>query len=155
VQILNVLTTLGKAEMAVAEFYYWLSVLFENDPEASGFFFRMSLQEKSHVNLLRYAKKLAHRAPDDFADVDFDPAVVHDLIDRLGAFRDNNPAPTLAEALAFSMQVEGHDAEQLHRSLVIRSNPDVSDVINTLAKADAEHHGMLERFATERSLLTV
>ena len=52
-QILNILTNLGKAEMAVAEFYYWLSVLFEDDAEASGFFFRMSLQEKSLLSSVR------------------------------------------------------------------------------------------------------
>jgi hypothetical protein len=153
VQILTVLSVLGKVEMAVAELYYWLSAVFAEDPEASGFFFRMSMQEKSHVNLVRYAKKLAHRAPDDFADVVFAPEIIDDLIRSLHAFREANPSPSLGEALAFAMQVEGHDAEQLHRSLVIKSNPAVSDLISSLAKADAEHFGMLERFARKRGLV--
>ncbi len=151
-QILTVLSAIGKVETAVGEYYQWLSEIFADDSEASGFFFRMSMQEKSHANLVSFAKKLAHRSPKDFADIDVDLTPVNDLLQDLHTFRQNHPNPSIAEALAFSMQIEGHDAESIHRTLVIQSNPEIAGIINSLAKADSEHFQMLETFAHQRAL---
>ncbi len=151
-QILTVLTAIGKIETNVGNFYEWLSDVFSDDPEASGFFFRMSMQEKSHANLVSFAKKLAHRSPDDFGEVDVDMKVADELLEDLSTFHATNPNPTLPDALAFAMKVEGHDAESLHRSLVIQSNPEIAEIINSLAKADSEHFQALEAFAHQRAL---
>ena len=150
-QILTVLSAVGRIENKVAEHYQWLSNVFADDPEASGFFFRMCMQEKSHANLVSFAKKLAHRSPTDFSEIEVDLGVVDDLLDDLRTFRANNPNPSLAQALAFSMKIEGHDAETIHRSLVIQSNPEIANIINNLAKADSEHFHMLENFAHQRA----
>jgi rubrerythrin len=149
-QILTVLSAIGKVEKAVGDFYQWLSEVFADDHEASGFFFRMSMQEKAHANLVSFSKKLVVRSPRDFAEVEADLSAVDELLSSLEAFRQDNPEPDLVDALRFAMEVESSGAENIHRSVVIESNPEVAGVINSLAKADSEHFDVLKRFALER-----
>ena len=151
-QILTALSAIGKVEAAVGEFYRWLSDVFVDDVEASGFFFRMSMQEKSHANLVSFCKKMVHRSPTDFHGVDVDLGQAADLLDTIERFRESHPRPGLGEALRFAMEIENHGAESIHRSVIIQSNPEVAGVINSLAKADHEHFEKLEVFAAERGV---
>lgn len=149
-RIYQVLSKLERVEGKMAELYEWLSEVFESDPEASGLFFRMSLQEKSHSRLLKYGKKLVHRSPDEFEDVDFDAETVDALLASVDEFRAQSTEPSLAQALFFAMQVECHPAENSHRDVLSVSNPEISQVIRSLAIADAEHHDTLRAFAQQR-----
>ncbi|MEE4270856.1 MAG: hypothetical protein V2I67_04225 [Thermoanaerobaculales bacterium] len=149
-KIHEVLSRLEDIENTMADLYEWLSEVFEADSEASGLFFRMSLQEKSHASLLKYGKNLVRRSPDEFDDVDFDAGVVEALVSSVDEFRAKSPAPSLAEALFFSMQVECHPAENSHRDVLTVSNPEISQMIRSLAIADAEHHKTLKTFAQRR-----
>lgn len=149
-KIHEVLSRLEDIENTMADLYEWLSEVFEDDSEASGLFFRMSLQEKSHARLLNYGRKLVRRNPDEFDDVDFDAEVVTSLVSSVDEFRAASPTPSLAEALFFSMQVECHPAENSHRDVLSVSNPEISQMIRSLAIADAEHHETLRAFAQRR-----
>jgi rubrerythrin len=149
-QILAVLSAIGRVEAGVGEFYQWLSEVFADDIEASGFFFRMSMQEKSHANLVSFSKKLVHRDPSGFEEVDIDLGQVDDLLASIAAFQENNTSPSLADALLFAMKIESHGAENIHRSIIIQSNPEVASVINSLAKADNAHYELLKTFANDR-----
>lgn len=149
-QVYQVLAKLEHIETTMAEFYEWLSEVFEVDPEASGLFFRMGLQERSHASLLRYGKKLAHRTPDAFEDVDFDADSVELLCKSVHKFREQTPEPSLADALFFAMKTECHPAENSHRDVLVASNPEISQMVKSLAIADAEHHQTLKAFAMRR-----
>jgi hypothetical protein len=150
-RITEALSRLERVECTMADFYEWLSVVFESDPGASGLFFRMSLQERSHASLLRYGRKLVHRSPSDFEDVDFDGDSVDTLIAAIGDFRANAPQPTLVDAVFFAMKVECHPAENAHRDVLAVSNPEVGHIIRALAVADEEHHRTLRSFVQERA----
>jgi rubrerythrin len=150
-RILDVLSHLERIETEMASLYEWLSDAFASDSDAAGLFFRMALQEKSHASLLRYGRKLVSRSPTDFDDVEFDATSVDDLVDAIRSFRSNHPQPTLGEALLFAMKVECHPAENSHRRVIVRSNPEVGRVIESLATADEEHHRALETFAQARA----
>ena len=150
-RILAVLSAIGKVETLVGDFYLWLSDVFEDDPEAAGFFYRLSMQERSHANLVAYAKKLVYRCPSDFKDVDTGIEVVTDLEEVLTNFRAEKPNPSLSDALRISMEVESHHAEKLHRSAVIESNPKVAELVNSLAVADEEHFQLLKTFVESRA----
>ncbi len=149
-QILTVLTAIGRVETRVGDFYQWLSETFNDDSEVSGFFYRLSMQERSHANLISYAKKLVHQSPCDFEDVDIEIGVVAEIEELLTDFRTENPQPTLNDALEISMKVESHHAEKLHRSAVIESNPKVASLVNSLAVADEEHFEILKNFVLSR-----
>jgi len=150
-KIQQVLVQLERVESEMASFYEWLSEVFESDGDASGLFFRMSLQEKSHASLLKYGRKLVYRSPNEFDDVDFDEKAVASLLGSLAEFRAGFPAPSLAEALFFAMRIECHPAENGHRDVLVSSNPEISQMIKSLAVADEEHHQTLRAFAHQRA----
>ena len=150
-KIYEVLSRLERIESKMAEFYEWLSEVFSGDAEASGLFFRMSLQERSHSSLLKYGRKLVHRSPDQFEDVDFDGDSVDALLASVDEFRSEKPSPSLGEALFFAMKVECHPAENAHRDVLSVSNPEIEQMIKSLAIADEEHHRTLKTFAQERA----
>lgn len=152
-QILTVLSAIGKVETRVGELYGWLSDVFADDVEASGFFFRMCMQEKSHASLVSFCMKMVRRSPSDFHTVDVDIDKATELIEAVDTFREDHSRPGLEEALLFAMEVESHGAESIHRSAIIQSNPEVAGVINSLAKADSEHYEKLKAFAAERGIL--
>ena len=149
-KIQEILSELERIESEMASLYEWLSNTFSRDSDAAGLFFRMSLQEKSHASLVRYAKKLVSRSPTEFHDVDFDGASVSELITAIRGFRDSHPEPTLTEALLFAIKVEDHPAENSHRDVIRNSNPEVGRIIESLALADDEHHRLLRAFALWR-----
>ncbi|RLE26332.1 MAG: hypothetical protein DRJ65_05750 [Acidobacteria bacterium] len=146
-QILTVLSAIENIESSVAKLYEWFSDCFAADSEASGFFFRLAMQERSHATMVAFSKGLVRRSPNDFSTVDFDMSLVDDLIHTIDVFRAGNRNPTLGRALEFAMEIEDHAAEGIHRSMVIQSNPEVSNMINSLAKADKEHFKLLKDYA--------
>jgi rubrerythrin len=152
-KILNLLSSLEKIEMEMSGLYEWLSGVFSDDTEASGLFFRMAMQEKSHANLLRYGKKLVHQAPSDFGEVDFDPTAIDELLDAIRTAKDAAQPPTLEGALLMALQFEDSPAETAHRSILMSSNPGVKEVIQNLAAADEEHANGLKAFAKSRGLV--
>lgn len=149
-KVLSALTEIGNLESEVSEFYGWLSLVFDDDSEASGFFYRLSMQERSHANLISYAKKLVHRSPRDFTDIELDLGAVEELRTMVGDFRKNNPKPPLSEVLEMAMRIESHHAEKILRSSVIQSNPKIADLMNSLAVADSEHFELLKKFVEAR-----
>ncbi|MCU0303373.1 MAG: hypothetical protein MUC56_04890 [Thermoanaerobaculales bacterium] len=150
-KILEALSRLERVEGAMASLYEWLSEVFAADGEASGLFFRLSLQEKSHASLLRYGRKLVHRSPKEFDDVDLDGVAVDALLATVERFRAAAPVPSLADALFFAMRVECHPAEHGHREVLAASNPAISQIVRNLAIADEEHHQTLKVFAQQRA----
>jgi len=151
-KILTLLSSLEKIEIQMSTLYEWLSTVFKDDTEASGLFFRMAMQEKSHANLIRYGKNLVHRAPMDFSEVDFDPGVIDQLMAAIRSARESNPAPTLQQAIGLALDLEDSPAETAHRSILMNSNPEVAGVIRNLAAADEEHIAGLRAFAERRGI---
>ncbi len=149
-QVLAVLSEISRLEAEVGDFYAWLSDVFSADVEAAGFFYRLSMQERSHVNLVSFAKKLVHRSPQDFAAIDLDLGCIDELRTMIGAFRKHNPKPPLADVLEMAMKLETHHAERVLRSAVIQSNPRIADLVNSLAMADSEHVDLIRGFLRSR-----
>jgi rubrerythrin len=153
VRILNLLGQLEKVELEMAALYDRLSRHFEHDAEASGLFFRMAMQERSHAGLVRYGKSLVHQAPGDFAEVDFDVSGIDRLLVSIRASMDGGPPASLQEALTLALSLEDSPAEAAHRSILIGSNPGVTQLIRSLAASDEEHVAGLRAFARRRGLV--
>ena len=150
--VLRVLRTLEEVELRMARLYRWMSESFADDEEAPGFFFKMSIQERSHANLLRYGRKLATNNPDEFADTDVDLQPVDDLLEEIDRFCNGSSMPSVEDALRFAVQLESHPLENIHRAVLVTANPDVANMINSLANADEEHIKVLESFASSRQV---
>lgn len=145
------LTQLERVELEMASLYEWFSEVFAADEDASGLFFRMSLQEHSHARLLRWGRRLVVRSPAEFEEVDFDPSATGAALDSIAVFRAANPQPELGRALLFAMKIECHPAENGHREVLTASNPELNGLIQSLAVADQEHHRTLRDFAQRRA----
>ncbi len=96
--------------------------------------------------MVTFSKGLVRRSPNSFSTIDFDMALVDDLLQMVSNFRAQNPLPSLAQALDFAIAIESHAAEGIHRSMVIQSNPEIADMINNLANADREHSRLLKEY---------
>ena len=147
-----VLNALEGVEHGLAELYGWLAQLFDHDAAASGMFFRLSLQEQSHVNLLRYGRSLVRHSPKEFRAVPVDRALIEELVTRIHAFRSTQPGPTLEEAVVFAFRAESHAAERIHRAVLVDASPSLAGVVASLACADREHAALLEAFAQQRRI---
>ncbi len=153
-EILNLLSALEGVEGGLADLYGWFSERLSDDGEVSGAFFRLSLQEKSHLNLVRYGRKLARQTPHDFHPVAVDGEVVEELVTAIRGFRERHPEPSVADAIRFALWAEGHAAERIHRTVLVDSNPSLAGVVASLASADREHQATLETLARRRGFLT-
>ena len=81
-EISNLLSALEGVEGGLADLYGWFSERLSEDGEVSGVFFRLSLQEMSHLNLVRYGRKLARQTPQAFQPVTVDGGLVEELVSR-------------------------------------------------------------------------
>jgi len=151
-KILSLLGVLERAELEMAALYERLSRLFEHDAEASGLFFRMAMQERSHATLLRFGKSLVHQAPGQFADVEFDAAAIDGLLAAIRATRGGVGQLSLQDAVQRTLEFEDGPVEAAHRSILVSSNPGVTDLIRQLSVADEEHAAGLRAFAKRRGL---
>jgi rubrerythrin len=151
-KILSLLTSLEKIEIQMASLYEWLSGVFADDAEAAGLFFRMAMQERSHANLVRYGKKLVHRSPSSFSEVDFDPEEIDRLLAAISQAMAAEPPSTLEQAIGLALELEDSPAETAHRSILMTSNPEVAGVIRSLDAGDEEHAEGLRTFAEKRGL---
>lgn len=148
--LLKALNHLSRVETAAADFYEFLSAHFESLPEVSGFYYRMAIQERNHRNLIGFCKKMVHQDPTAFNVVDFDVSLVEDFLEDVRRFKQENPRPSLSQALEFSISLENHGAEKIHKSLVGTSNPKISALITQLSEEDSRHAALLETFARDQ-----
>jgi hypothetical protein len=148
-QILSLLSTLADIELEMSGLYSWLAEVFAEDGEAAGLFFRLSLQERSHYNLVRFGKRLVHSNPNEFARVPVDGRELFELRDTIGRFRTADPPP-LEDAVRFALEIERQAGENIHRRVIVESNPKLMEMIRNLATSDADHLRVLEEFARDR-----
>lgn len=150
--IISLIGLLERVELEMAALYEWLSNAFEHDAEASGLFFRMAMQENAHARLLRYGKSLVRQAPGQFVNVEFDAAAINCLLAAIEETRRAAGQLSLHDAVRRTLQFEDGPVESAHRSILISSNPGVSDLIHRLAVSDEEHAAALRAFAKRRGL---
>lgn len=150
--IAGLLNALEGVEHGLAELYGWFAQRFDHDPVASGMFFRLSLQEQSHVNLVRYGRTLVRRSPKEFRPVPVNGRLIEELRESIETFRGSQDEPTLEDAVRFALRAEVHAAERIHRSVLVDSNPSLAGVVASLACADREHAALLEGFARQRGI---
>ena len=144
--IATLLTRLDQLEHAMADLYLWLSGVFEDDHEVSRLFARLHTQELAHANLVQYERRLVRSDPDTFSSVDLDAGPVEEVMGWIREFRSAAAPPVLKEALLFSMRVESHAAEHLHRKAVAASNRTLCAMVAQLAEADRQHFETLRDF---------
>ncbi|MEW6336670.1 MAG: hypothetical protein ACOY3Y_21400 [Acidobacteriota bacterium] len=150
--ILQVLRPLEQLERKLAEFYQWLADLFEADSEVAFTFHRMFLEERTHVNLIEYQRRLARGNPGAFGDIEVDLAGVEKAIATIDALRDNGGPPSLERAVRVALELESGAALTHLRSAIRQSSPDMARLLDSLGKGDRQHQRALRQLAERRGL---
>jgi hypothetical protein len=138
VNIVMILSRMEQLEGGLAELYEWLSGQFPDSADVSGFFFRLSLDEKAHRDLVRYQLRMVRGDRKLFPDVEGDLSVLDTVAKRIKQFRDS-ASPTLQHSLRFAVEVESSIAEHYVSTILGRSNPAIAGLIENLCRASGGH----------------
>jgi len=141
--LVKILETLQQLELSAAELYRDCAEMFAAHREASGVFFRLSLEEHTHANLLAFQKRLVLHGAGPVAVPDVDLGEVVELIAKVEAFRVRRPRPTLEEAVQFATFLEQTAAERLHARVLTHLDGPFGGLLKNLAADDARHEQLL------------
>jgi len=148
----RILSKLCEVEDAMAVVYGWLQEWFASDKDAARLFSRLSLQERSHLSLITYARRMMRAAEMQSSEIDLYEEQFEQFSRLVKDFRQQHQSPSLAEALRFAHTMEHHAAESLHRAVATAVLPEMADLLNKLGSEDARHVAEIVAFAESRSI---
>lgn len=144
-RLLTALDELLRLEVALGDFYRWLSdELGETDPDAAAVFFRLSVQEEGHANLVRYHRRLVRRSVEAPAEIEPFDSVVRGAVERITAFRSSASRPVLLDAVALAAELETLAADSIHARLAAHSPVELGGFVSSLLRDDRRHLEMVE-----------
>jgi len=141
--IVKALTALKKLELKMQELYEFYNKTFSEDKEAAGFFFELSLEEKSHADLIAYQLRNIRQDRSKFNDVDFDIEPLKQFMGEVEAIISSEKPISLVDALKLSMDFECNALEYHCRTLIRKSNPELGELIDRLGSDDKLHYDKL------------
>jgi rubrerythrin len=145
--ILTVLDALVQFEENLRDLYVWLSDVYSRDPVASGTFYRLSLKEASHVNLVKYQRRLVHENAANLRYIEVDVSEIRQILGGVREFRRRPDAPQLEEALDFTIELEMAAAERVHTTATAHQDPGIETLMGRLAGDDRKHYEILKKAA--------
>lgn len=149
IHILKALDPIEKLELKIADLYEWFSLNMNSDPEAAAFFFRMSVDESAHANLVKYQRRLVTQNMKLFGDITIDIEGIRKVIAQVDAVRSGNP-PTVAEAFRIALEIETSAAETHYLTAIKEAAAGISGLLSSLGALDCAHCGVFEEFAKNR-----
>ena len=144
---------LEKFEAKMADLYRVYSELYATDVEAASLFYRLSLEEKNHVNVISYQKRVVSQNPKLFGEVELDAEAIQEEIAAVEALAKVRVTPPVDEALRTALELENGAAERHFRLAAIQSNPDAAKHLMSLGTVDKRHFEALKAFAKRRGVL--
>jgi hypothetical protein len=150
--IRTLFTPLANLERELARLYGCFSDRLDTIPAARTLFYRMSLDEKAHLALVLYQKRLVQRSPKLFENVQVDLAEVLDLTRQIDALARSQEALSLEKAVALALKFEATSAESHYRLAILDSRPEMASLLWNLELADRQHVGALKEFAARHDL---
>jgi hypothetical protein len=148
--MLKMLAPLEELETKMAGLYEWFSLIFKEDSEASSFFYRVSVEEVVHANIIKYQRRLVSQNPKSFSDIDIDIDPIRKLLSDIDAIRKAPEPPGLEDALRHAIDLEHCTVEEHSRTLIGKSNPEVEQLLRSLGAFDCRHITCFHEFAAKR-----
>ncbi|MBA4371401.1 MAG: hypothetical protein C0402_00920 [Thermodesulfovibrio sp.] len=153
--ILKMLAPLEELETKMAGLYEWFSRIFSEDIDASSFFYRVSVEEVVHANIIKYQRRLVTQNPKSFSEIDMDVASIRKVLSDIDAIRDAAEPPGLEDALRHAIDLEHSTAEEHNRTLIGKSNPEVERLLRGLGAFDCRHITCFHEFAAKRGFESI
>lgn len=146
--IFYILRALDELEDSVSLLYDKFSNLFSYDKEAQFFFYKMSMDEIAHRDIVKYQTRILTKLnPKELKDIDIDIKEIQDLIQYTVDLLFAEKEWTIQEAVAEAVKLETNAAERHYKSLLTNINPELSILLKHLGKDDEEHIRQLKEFA--------
>jgi rubrerythrin len=142
------LEKLQEFELALGDFYDWLSAVFEQDREAFGTFTRLRVEEENHAELVRQHRETVSRDRTLTVPLAADVDDVNRLLALIKGFRAQSNEPDLFKAIDVAKGLEMTAAMRLHRSTSVERNPDRVPFVERLAADGMKHVEVLEALRT-------
>lgn len=150
--IRTLFTPLEALERDLARLYRCFSEMFDTMPAARILFYRMSLDEKAHLALVQYQKRLVQSNPKLFEGVHVDLAEVFELSREVKTLIRSQDVLSLERAVSLALQFEATSAESHYRMAILDSRPEMASLMWNLELADRQHVGGLKEFAARNGL---
>lgn len=152
--ILRVLDPLEGIEKKIAELYERFSEIFGEDAEAASFFYRMSVDEIAHANLVGYQRRVVVQNMKLAKDVSLDLDDINYTLERVKSLL-AGPPPSLEEAVKLALEIENSAAEAHSRTAIAEAVPGIYQLLSSLSGFDSKHCEMVENFAASRGFAFV
>jgi len=136
--ILVALRKLDELEGEVGKLYEWLSTLFPREAKLVEFFGKLSADEQTHVDLVKYQERVARKTPRDFAAVDVDMQAIDKVLGQIAEFRKTGPSPR--DAIRFALDIETEVAEYYAATIMDQSNKQFAELMKGLTADQKENH---------------
>jgi rubrerythrin len=147
--ILGVLDLLEKLETKISELYEWFSRNYAYDAGATSLFYRISIDEIAHANLVRYEKKLAVQNSKIFSEIHLDVVEISTTLEKVISVLSGTP-PSLEQAVKISLDIENSAAEAHYRNAIAKATPEISRLLKNLGGFDSRHLEVFSKFAESR-----
>jgi rubrerythrin len=147
--ILKVLQPIEELEKKIADLYKWFSEIFADDAEAAAFFYRVSIDETVHANLVAYQRRVAIQNSKLCEEIAFDLEDLNATIEKVVSTL-LGPPPSLEEAVKIAIDIEKNATEAHYRTAIQQAFPDICQLLNNLSTFDSRHCEVFEDFASDR-----
>jgi rubrerythrin len=151
VDLTTVLGEILQVEEALEQLYRTFAERFDDDPELSELFRRMSYEEKSHADLVRFQRTLVRHNPARFQREDLRWSGVTDVLSEIERSRETSHR--VDDALTSALVFESSGPELRMPDVVAGGNPGLPEMLAKLNQETREHFGRLQRFAEQRKVL--
>ncbi len=151
--VVRFLNWLDEIELRMEQIYSWLAGVFQEDPELSGLFSRMSREESGHSINVKFAIRMVMGNRREFPEIDLDPEQLKAVIAGLDAFKANNPSPSLKQALQFAISAEADESKIALTRTIAQSHPKLAGVLKDINRYDRTHLETLRECALRHNLV--
>lgn len=145
--IFKVFDSIEKLELKISELYQYFHKLFTDEKEAGALFFRLSLDEQSHADLIKYQRRLARQNKNLSKDIEMDISRVDKLISGIDKIIGSHKPLSLREAIKLSIEIENDTMEYHGRHALIKGHPEIAELLKNLSGEDQEHINLLRELA--------
>lgn len=149
--IFKVFDAIEKVELKISELYKYFNKLFTDEKGAAALFFRMSLDEQSHADLIKYQRRLARQNKNLSKDIEMDISRVDKLISEIDNIIGSHKPLSLGEAIKLSIEIENDIMEYHGRHALIKTVPEVAELLKNLFGEDHKHIELLKELAKYES----
>jgi rubrerythrin len=148
-ELMAVLEDFEELERMVGDLYRHFSELFSADSDVSRLFSRLSEDEESHRQVVRYQQRLVRLSPKTFSDIEVDTEAIQDLKDRAAKLL-RSRSVSVDSALGFALDAECRAAECHLKNALSQANPAIANLLRGLGAGDEQHVQLLRDFVEKR-----